>query len=233
MSMKLGYVRLSRKEDAGTSLSIDNQIRALKEYDSTMRVFADRGVSGEVNLDEPTAAWSSKLLPILKENPTAQVCVYSLDRLGRSKGAVLYTIEKLIRGGGSLYVVRDRKLYDSNSDFEQAISLTFASLSNEAYRVEVQKKTQRALDVLKEAGVTLGRRPALTEKDAEQILELHERGLGPTSIGKVVRTKRLKDGAWQNASPRIVRAVIAGTYVTQEEWERRNQIARLSMIKGE
>ncbi|WP_295825139.1 recombinase family protein [uncultured Microbacterium sp.] len=226
---KLGYIRLSR-DDAG-SQSIENQKAALLAYDPRMQLFIDRGVSGEINLDSPTSAWTAKLMPVLQSNPSAQVVVYSLDRLGRSKGAVLYTIEKLIRGGGTLYVVRDDRLYNSNEDFEQAVSLTFASLSNEAYRVEIQKKTQRALDVMKSHGVRLGRPPALNDKQVAAIRELHGRGLGYASIGKVVRTTRA-DGSTVNTSPRIVRAVVGGAYVTREQWERRNKIARLSIIEG-
>ena len=226
--LRLGYVRVSR--DDGVSTTVENQKKALLAYDPSMKLFTDKGVSGENNLDEPTAAWSSKLMPELRANPTAQVVVYSLDRLGRSKGAVLYTIEKLIKAGGTLYVVRDNKLYNSNSDFEQAVSLTFASLSNEAYRVEVQKKTQRSLDVLKSNGVTLGRKPHLYEKDLRQIRDLSERGLGYTAIGKVVRTRRVSDGVWQNTSPRVIKRVIEGTYESREEFDRKNMIARLSML---
>lgn len=229
MTLKLGYLRLSK--DDGSSYSIENQKAALKEYDPTMKFFIDRGVSGYANLDDPKSAWCSKLLPVLEANPTAQVVVYSLDRLGRSKGAVLHTIEKLLRGGGTLFVVRDEKLYDDDDDFSQSIQLTFESMSNHSYRAEVKKKTLRALDVLQEAGVKLGRKPSLTDKHIAQIHELRERGLGFTAIGKVVRTQR-KDGVWVNTTPRVVKAVLDGSYVSREEWELRNELARRGLIRG-
>ncbi len=228
--VRIGYLRLSR--DDGKGQSIENQKKALLAYDPNMKLFADNAVSGESNLTDPNSAWSKKLVPYLRENPTAQVCVYSLDRLGRKKGALLFAVEQLVDNGGTLYVVRDKKLYDDPEEFDQSIQLTFETLSNEAYRVEIQKKTQRALDELKKSGVTLGRKPSLTEKDIDEIHKLRKRGLGFTSIGKVVRTKRAKDGREQNTSPRVVKAVLEGGYISREEWELKNAEARRFMRRS-
>ncbi|MEQ6896255.1 recombinase family protein [Microbacterium sp. KR10-403] len=225
--LRIGYLRLSR--DDGKGQSIENQKKALLAYDDSMTLFTDNGVSGETNLTDPNSAWSTKLIPFLQQHPTAELCVYSLDRLGRKKGKVLSAIEDLIDNGGTLYVVRDRKLYDDPEDFSQGVQLTFESLSNEAYRVEIQKKTKRALSELQKAGVTLGRRPTLTEKDIVEIQKLRARGLGYTSIGKVVRTKRVKDGKEQDTAPRTIKAVLTGSYISREEWELKNAEARRSM----
>lgn len=226
--VRLGYVRLS-KDDA-KSMSVANQTKALRAYDPAMPIFIDNGVSGGKNIKDPDSAWNKELMPLLLANPSAQVVVYTQDRLGRKKGKVLSAIEDITDGGGTLYVLRDNKLYTDAEEFEQSVTLSMTSLVDEAYRVEGTKKTQRAIDVLKAAGVTLGRKPHLFEKDLKQIRDLYERGMGYTAIGKVVRTRRVSDGNWQNTSRKVIKRVIEGTYVSREEFDRKNMIARLSML---
>lgn len=93
----------------------------------------------------------------------------------------------------------------------------------------MKKKTQRAIDALKEAGVPLGRKPSLTEKQVKQIKQLREVGLGATSIGKVVRTVRKSDGASVATSPRVIRQVLSGEYESREAYEARSLEARQRM----
>jgi DNA invertase Pin-like site-specific DNA recombinase len=224
--IRIGYVRLSR--DDISSMSVENQTKALLEYDPTMQIIVDRGVSGETNISDPKSNWNRELVPLLEANPTAELDVYTFDRVGRKKGKVLNWVEDHLERGGTIYVVRDKKLYDDAENFEQALSLSFVTFKDENYRVEGSLKTQRAIDVLVKAGVKLGRKPVLTEKEMKQISELHERGLGPKSIGRVVRTRRVKDGEWQNTSPRVVQQVLDRS---REKWERDNQIARLTMLR--
>lgn len=227
-TIRIGYVRLSR--DDAKSMSIENQVKALGAYDPTMQIVIDKGVSGETNISDPNSAWNRELMPFLLVNPAAQVVVYTFDRVGRKKGKVLNVVEDHLDNGGTFYVLRDQKLYDDAENFEQALSLAFGAFKDENYRVEGALKTQRAIDVLKQAGIKLGAPPRLHEKDIKQIRELHERGLGFTSIGKIVRTRRAKDGEWQNTSPRVIKRVLQGAYETREEFDRKNTIARLSMI---
>ncbi|PTT21714.1 hypothetical protein DBR36_03450 [Microbacterium sp. HMWF026] len=228
---RIGYVRLSR--DDAKSMSVENQMKALAEYDPAMQIVVDKGVSGETNITDPKTAWNRELMPALQAHPDTQLVVYTLDRVGRKKGKVMSAIEDLIDNGGTLYVLRDKKLYDNPENFEQAVQLALGSLVDENYRVEGTLKTQRAIDVLKQAGVKLGAPPRLHDKDVKQIRDLHERGLGFASIGKIVRTRRARDGEWQNTSPRVIKRVLDGTYETREEFNRKNGIARLSMLLSE
>jgi DNA invertase Pin-like site-specific DNA recombinase len=224
-----GYIRLSR--DDGTSLSIENQKAALIKHDPSIKLFVDRGVSGQTNLTDEKSAWVSQLMPFFLEDPSnTEVVVYTYDRIGRKKGKVLSVVEDILDAGGQIHVVREKKTFTDGDDFSQAIDITFRSLSDDQYRVEVQKKTKRALGVLAAAGVTLGRKPTLTEKQIVQIKDLHARGLGYASIGKVVRTKRVNDGKEVNTTPRVVKSVVTGSYMSREEWERRNQNARNNML---
>ncbi|QZQ54445.1 recombinase family protein [Curtobacterium sp. TC1] len=228
-TVRFGYIRLSR--DDRPSHSIANQKKALLAYDPSMRLFVDEGVSGESNLTDPKSAWRSELLPALLETPTAEVVLYSFDRLGRKKGKVISAVEDIIDGGGTLYIVRENKTFDDVEEASQSVELIFTAYANENYRVDVEKKTARALGELHKIGVKLGRRPSLSEKDAAKIKELRRRGLGATAIGRVVQTTRV-GGRMFDTAPREVRRVLNGTYVTREVWERRNQAARLNLLNS-
>lgn len=231
MKTRIGYIRLSRKD--AKSLSIQNQKKALLKYDSTMKIFIDEGVSGSINLTDQDSQWNKGVMPLFYKDPAnTEIVVYTYDRLGRKKGKVLSVIEDITDLGGQIHTIRDNKTFTDAEAFDQAVEMTFRSITDESYRVEVTKKTQKALDTLSKAGVKLGRKPVLTEKHIAEIKDLYERGLGYASIGKVVRTKNQSSGKLTNTSPRTVKAVIEGTYTSREEWERLNQIARLSMLGG-
>ncbi|GAA4267745.1 recombinase family protein [Frondihabitans peucedani] len=228
MVRRAGYIRLSR--DDSKSLSIENQERALSEYDPDMPIWVDRGVSGSINLTDATSEWSTKVRPFFAADPVnTEIVVYTFDRLGRSKGAVLFEVETMTKAGGSLHVIREGTTFTDAEDLSQAIELTFRSLSDESYRTEGRKKTQRAIDALKAAEVPLGRKPSLTEKQITEIKKLHSLDLGLTSIGKAVRTKRKKDGVMTATSPRVIARVLAGEYESREAYERRDLSAREAM----
>lgn len=226
-TVRFGYIRLSR--DDRPSHSIANQKKALLAFDPSMRLFVDEGVSGETNLTDPKSAWRSELIPALIETPSAQVVLYSFDRLGRKKGKVISAVEDIIDGGGTLYIVREGRTFDDPEEASQSVELLFTSYANENYRVDMEKKTARALGVLKDNGIKLGRRPSLGDKEATRIKGLARRGLGATAIGRVVQTT-LRDGRVINTAPREVRRVLDGTYVTKEVWDRRNQAARSHLL---
>lgn len=232
MRRNIGYIRLSRDDKA--SHSIDNQRKDLLNYDPSMTLYVDAGVSGENNLTSLKAQWHQLWLDFTANPQDTTIVVVTFDRLGRKKGKVLSVVEDIIDSGGELFCLRDNKRYNDLNDLTQDLELYFSSFSNEQYRKDVQRKTRRALDELQAAGIKLGRRPALTERNICEIKELHARGLGFTSIGKVVRTQRQpkpgqREGAWTNTSPRTIKQVLQGTYVSREQWERTNTIKRLQL----
>ncbi|GLJ62226.1 hypothetical protein GCM10017576_23560 [Microbacterium barkeri] len=228
MTKRIGYIRLSR--DDGKSMSVENQRKALLAYDPKMTIFVDKGVSGSTNLTDPESAWSKKVRPLFQQDPAnTQIVVYTYDRIGRKKGKVLSEVEDILDPGGTLHVIRENKTFTHAREASQSIEITFRSMVDENYREEVVKKTQRALDALKEAEVPLGRKPSLTEKQIKQIKELHKLGLGYTAIGKAVRTVRKKDGALIATAPRTVKKVLEGQYESREAYEQRDLAARQRM----
>ncbi|QIM15962.1 recombinase family protein [Leucobacter insecticola] len=228
VTRRIGYVRLSR-EDA-KSMSIENQRRALRAYDPKMPIFEDEGVSGESNLTDPDTAWSKQVRPLFRKDPKGtQIVLFTLDRMSRKKGAMLFEAEQTLDAGGTIYCVRESKTFDDADDAQQAIELLFASYQADAYRVETRKKTKVAIDALKKAGVPLGRKPSLSEEHIEQIKSLRTLGLGYTAIGKAVPTLRKKDKVLVATSPRVIKKVLAGEYESRESYDLRNLEARTKM----
>ena len=223
------YVRLSR--DDAKSMSIENQSRALQAYAPDAPLVIDRGVSGETNLTYPKSNWNQQVRPILQADPSTQVVIFTLDRMGRKKGAMMYEAEKIIDGGSSIYCVRDGRLFDDMDDAAQAIEIMMGSYNADAQRVEGRKKTIAALEPMKAAGIPLGRKPELTEADLATIRALRAKKLGYTSIGKALSVKRKRAGGVVEVarSPKLIKLALSGRYETREAYERRDLAARKRM----
>ncbi|ROP74408.1 recombinase family protein [Curtobacterium sp. PhB115] len=228
MTKRIGYYRLSREDSK--SMSIESQKKALRAHDPKMPIFGDEGISGERNLTDPKSEWSTKVRPLFLEDPAnTQIVVYTYDRIGRKKGKVLSEVEDITDAGGSIFVVREGRTYDDAEEAAQSIELTFRSLTDETYRVEVSKKTRRTLDYLAQNEVPLGRKPELTDADLAKIRVLRERGLGYTAIGIVMAKVQKKDGKVINRSAETIKRALSGEYESREAYERRSREMRQRM----
>ena len=206
---RIGYIRLSR-EDA-KSMSVESQKNALQAYDAKMPIFVDDGLTGKFNLTDPKSAWSTEVRPRFLADPSnTQIVVYTYDRIGRKKGKVLSEVEDITDAGGTVHLVREGRTYDDAEEAAQSIELTFRSLQDENYRVEVSKKTKTALDYRRAAGVPVGRKPALTEDDLAKIRALREQGIGYKGIGRILAFKRKSDGEQVNRSPALIKDALSG-----------------------
>lgn len=223
------YVRLSR--DDAKSMSISNQTTQLRAYAPGAPIALDRNVSGEINLTDPNTAWALEVRPFLAKNPGAQVVLFTLDRMGRKKGAMMFEAEKIIDAGGSIYCVRDDRLFDDMDDAAQAIEIMMASYNADVQRVEGKRKTNAALKPMKEAGIHLGRKPELTAADLATIRALRSRGLGYTAIGKAMSVERMRDGQLVEVprSARLIKKALSGSYKGREEFDRNDLQKRKEM----
>lgn len=219
-----GYARESTKKQ---DLGMKAQLQELKKAGCDP-IIQDKGQSGADNLIE------SKVWQTIADKITTgdTLTVWSQSRLGRDNTEVAWVIGRLTKRGIAVHILEEDRLITDMDDFSQNATMTLKGLTDHNERIELKKRTKKALGVLQEAGVKLGRKPSLTEKDLRDIRDLHSRGLGYTAIGKVVRTKKLS-GKWVNTSPRTIRSVIEGTYLSRETWEHQNALARLSMRGGQ
>jgi hypothetical protein len=166
--------------------------------------------------------------PTLEADPSTQVVIFTLDRIGRKKGAMMHEAERIIEGGSSIYCVRDGRLFDDMDDAAQAIEIVMSSYNADAQRVDGRKRTIAALEPMKAAGIPLGRKPELTEADLATIRALGAKNLGYTSIGKALSVKRKRAGGMVKVarSPKLCMLALSGSYETRKAYERRNLAAR-------
>jgi DNA invertase Pin-like site-specific DNA recombinase len=216
-----GYAREStRKQELGLTA----QLQELKKS-GCHQIIQDLGQSGETNLIE-SEAWLSIADRI---EPGDTLKVWSQSRLGRESYEVSFVIGRLTKRGIAVHILEEGRVISDLDNFNQNATMTLKGLTDHNERVEIKKRTKKALTVLKDAGVTLGRKPALTAKDIAKIQELRLLGIGYASIGKVVQW-RSDDGMLHITDPRTVKAGLSPGYITREKWDRRNQIARLTLL---
>ena len=219
-----GYAREStRKQELGMKA----QIQELKKAGCD-KIIQDKGQSGWDNLIE-SKAWQSIADEITGGD---KLCVWSQSRLGRDNTEVAWVIGRLTKRGIAIQILEEDRLITDMNIFAQNATMTLKGLVDHSELVDNKKRTNGALSVLKEAGVRLGRKPELTEKDVKAIRDLRGRGLGYVAIGKVVRRKLKSTGQYVNTSPRVVKKVLDGTYISLEQWEHQNALARISLAKG-
>jgi DNA invertase Pin-like site-specific DNA recombinase len=221
------YVRLSRNDPK--SMSIENQVAALQRYAPGCPVIIDKGVSGETNLTDPNSNWNKQVMPLVRKNPKIRIVVFTLDRFGRKKGAMMFTAETIIDGGGSIYTVREDRLFSDMDSALDGFELMLGSYTADNYRVETTKKTKVTLDVLTANNVPIGKKPELYDADIKRIKELRALGLGYESIGKMMSKRRKSDGALVKRSARLIKTVLAGDYESRDAYDRRNVEAREAM----
>ncbi|MBO1902242.1 recombinase family protein [Leucobacter weissii] len=228
MSKKYGYVRASTLEQLNT---LEIQHSELTD-EGCHEIFVDR-ISGEKNIDsgdiDLEQEWNRMRAKI---EPGDQVVVVSQSRLGRKSYEVLYAVGKLIEKGASLKVLEDGRIYDDLDNFEQNLNLAFHSVVDHNERVEIKRRTKKALNYLSANGIKLGRKPRLSNAHIAYIHQLRDQGLGYQAISKAVRVYSAKHRREQPISPTTVQKVLKGTYgPSLEEWEANNEKARTQMAK--
>lgn len=215
-----GYARESTRRQ---ELGLTAQVQEL-EKSGCDHIVKDLGQSGETNLQE-SEAW---LALADKLRPGDVVKVWSQSRLGRKSYEVQFTVGRLIEKEVTVHILQNRLVLDNLDNLDQNLSLAFTSVTDHNERVEIRKRTKKALQVLKDAGVTLGRKPVFSSKEVAEIQRLRALGIGYNSIGKIVQWKSA-DGKSHITNPKTIKAALSPEYVTREVWEARNRLARASM----
>lgn len=228
MSNKYGYIRASTREQL---LTLEVQREEL-EAEGCNEIFIDR-ISGEKNIDagkeQLDQEWG-KMRAKIKDGD--RVVVASQSRLGRKSYEVLYAVGKLIEDGAHVEILDEGRIYDDLDVFDQNLNLSFHSVVDHNERVEIKRRTKKALNYLSANGVKLGRKPRLSNSHVAYIHQLREHGLGYQAISKAVRVYSKKDNKEMPISPTTVQKVLKGTYGPSiEEWEASNDKARSEMSR--
>ena len=166
-SMLIGYARAS-----GVGQCLDLQKDALDKAD-VYRLFVDVASGGKAKLPQLELA-----LSLLGEGDT--LVVWRLDRLGRSLGHLIKTIEELgSRGIG--FRSLDENI-DTTTGTSEPLSHFFAVLG-QSDRNLIQERTAAGRAAARECGRTGGRKPKLTKEQQAQAMTLYyDQGLSVDDI---------------------------------------------------
>lgn len=181
---KIGYVRVSDKEQTE-----DLQIDALKQAGCDV-IYDDHGVSGSIKnrkgLDE--------LLTSLKAGDT--LCVWKLDRLGRSTIHLLQMLDDLRKRGVDFQAITQG--IDTTTAVGRMLYGQLAVFA-EFEREQISERTKAGMRAAEARGVHIGRPPKLTDR---QIARARQRlanrtdtithmarsyGVAPLTLSRAVR----------------------------------------------
>lgn len=140
--MKVGYVRVSDKDQ-----TLNLQIDALKTSGCKV-IYADHGISGT----KIKRKGLNKLLADLKENDT--LCVWKIDRLGRSTVHLLLLLDDLRKRGVNF--ISTTEGIDTGTPIGRMVYGQLA-LFAEFEREQISERTKAGMQAAKARGVHIGR----------------------------------------------------------------------------
>lgn len=182
--MTVGYIRVSTDTQVTS-----NQKNEILNYAHVLNVkvdkFIDVTMSSRKNMRDRLM---DELFTSLSLGDT--LIISELSRLGRSTQEVLQTIEKLMRIGIELHIIKQKMVINPNNknDFVSKAMVTLMSLFSELERDLISQRTVEALKARKEQGVILGKPKGSIQKSKydlyrDRVVELHNMGL---SLNKIV-----------------------------------------------
>lgn len=182
--VKVGFARVSTKEQDLTA-----QVKALKEQGITdSNLFASKH-SGKAETNKAALDSLLERVKLMADSGmTVQVIVVKLDRLGRSMGQVLNTVDSIHKLGGSL-IALEQNIDTSKGGIETTMMLGMFSMFAEMERQFIYERTQGARQAIGDAAN--GGRPTI-QSDAltAKALELKGQGIPMTTIAKQLEISR-------------------------------------------
>jgi DNA invertase Pin-like site-specific DNA recombinase len=154
--MKVIYGRISTTDQ--------NEARQIVKGE---KLFIDKCSGAIPFMERPQA---KKLMEYLKNNPTCETEILSVDRIGRSTIDILQTIEFFKKNG---YVLKINNLGMDNSSpfFDLMISLLGTLAEHE--RAIIRERCKGGIEIAKSNGVYLGRKKG-TVDDRNRTLKKHQ-----------------------------------------------------------
>lgn len=153
MANKIGYARVSTQDQ-----NLDLQLNALRKA-GCVRIFTDFGLSG-AGLNRPGL---QAALAAVAEGDT--LVVWRLDRLGRSLQGLITMIQKL--GDKDVEFQSLNENIDTSSSGGRLLFHIMAALA-EFERSLISERTRAGMEAARLKGKHLGRRPALSLRQANQ-----------------------------------------------------------------
>ena len=159
--MKIGYARVSSKEEQSTKA----QISALKEC-GCERIFEETASGGR--WDRPEL---HKLLDQLRKDDV--VVVWKLDRLSRSLKDLITILEKTEKAGAGFQSLTES--VDTTTPSGRAL-MQMIGVFAEFERSMIRERTKAGLEEARKQGRVGGRRPKLTPSQKQEIMDSVSQG---------------------------------------------------------
>jgi DNA invertase Pin-like site-specific DNA recombinase len=181
--MLIGYARVSKKDQ-----DISLQVEALKKA----------GVD-ERNIFQEKFSGYAKNRPVLKEvmgylRNGDVFLVYKLDRLGRSLHNLLEIIENFKKLGVSFRSITEN--FDTTTPVGTLL-FHFLAVFADFERVVMIERTKDAVEVARDRGVRIGRKPIiLTKEQTDQVLEFYNQGKSLSFMSRILNISRTPIRKW-------------------------------------
>lgn len=175
--MKVGFARVSTKEQ-----ELDLQLKLLNDF-GCEKVFHGKHSGVSVKNDEKL----KELIDFIREGD--EVVVTRLDRLGRSLKSILDAIDNIHKKGACLNIIDGSLNTRNDNPFSNAmINLcgVFAQLERDLIKVRTAEGRAEA----KANGKHLGRMPALSEKQAQELFKAKSNGESISALARKYNVSR-------------------------------------------
>lgn len=178
-AQKIGYIRVSTREQAEHGLSVEAQRQHLTEAGCS-RVFVDAGVSGR----QTSRPEFDRMLDTLREGDT--VVVWKLDRLGRDAIHLQQTARALKDQQVGFESITEPFLNTGASGVEFMFGLFALMAQMESDKIS--ERTKMGLEEARRQGKQLGgRKPVTAESPRVQLAaKLHAQGWNAAQIGQEI-----------------------------------------------
>ena len=162
-----GYARVSTSQQ-----SLDIQIKALKEAGvNGIRIFSD------IETGRHTDRAGLKLLRMKVEEGDV-ILVKKLDRLGRDTADMIRLVKEFDDIGVAIRFLDDGTNTEGTTG---KMVVTILSAVAQAERLRILERTNEGRIEAKKKGIRFGRKPTI---DREQLIDLHNQGMGATNIAR-------------------------------------------------
>jgi DNA invertase Pin-like site-specific DNA recombinase len=175
--MKVGFARVSTKEQ-----ELDLQLKQLNDF-GCEKVFHGKHSGVSVKNDEKLR----ELIEFIREGD--EVIVTRLDRLGRSLKSILDTIDHIHNKKATLNII-DGSLNTSNNNPFSTAMINLCAVFAQLERDLIKSRTAEGRAEAKRQGKHLGRMPALTEKQSQELFKAKKSGESISALSRNYNVSR-------------------------------------------
>ena len=175
--MKVGFARVSTQEQ-----DLNIQLKQLEEF-GCEKIFHGKQSGASIKNDEKL----KYLIDFIREGD--EVIVTRLDRLGRSLKTILDAIENIHKKGACLNII-DGSLNTSNDNPFSNAMINLCGVFAQLERDLIKARTAEGRAEAKAKGKHLGRIPALSDKQAKELLKDKLNGESISALAKKYSVSR-------------------------------------------